>query len=95
MSTYTEVKTVLDEIAQRTTQNSKRVAQAKAALTQAQADLAAMPGAYGAIITALDNAATANPDNAAWQASKAEKDQMVADFNSLKAEVDALVIAVG
>ena len=54
MATYTEVKTVLDEIAQRTTSNAKRVAQAKAALTQAQADLSAMPAAYGAILTARD-----------------------------------------
>ena len=95
MATYTEVKTVLDEIAERTTNNGKRVAQARAMMTQAQADLAAMPAAYGTLLTALDAAATANPSNAAWQGAKAEKDQMVADFNALKAAVDALVTALG
>ena len=94
MSTYTEVKTALDEIAERSTQNSKRVAQAKAMLGQAQTDLAAMSTAYGAIVADLNQAATDNPDNPAWQAAKAEKDQLVADFQALKTEVDALVTAV-
>ena len=92
--TYTEIKTALDEIAQRSTQNSKRVAQAKATLTQAQSDLVAMQTVYSAVVTDLNAAAIANPDNAAWQAAKAEIDQLVADFNTIKAEVDALVTAV-
>jgi len=95
MATYTEVKQALDEIAGRTTQNSKRVAQAKAQLQQAQTDLAAMQTAYNTIVADLNQAAIDNPDNPAWQAAKAEKDQMVSDFQTLKATVDALVTAVG
>lgn len=93
--TYTEIKTALDEIAQRSTQNSKRVSQARATLQQAQADLVAMQTAYATVVSGLNAAATANPSNAAWQAAKAEKDQLVADFQALKATVDALVTAVG
>jgi len=94
MATYTEVKQALDEIAGRTTQNSKRVAQAKAQLQQAQTDLAAMQTAYSPIVADLNQAAIDNPSDPAWQAAKAEKDQMVADFQALKATVDALVTAV-
>lgn len=92
--TYTEIKTALDEIAERATQNSKRVAQAKATLSAAQGDLAAMATVYATVVADLNAAATANPSNAAWQAAKAEKDQLVADFQALKATVDALVTAV-
>jgi len=94
MTTYTEVKKTLDEIAERSTQNSKRVAQAKAMLQQAQTDLTAMQTAYGTIIADLNQVALDNPADPAWQAAKAEKDQMVADFQALKAEIDALVTAV-
>lgn len=94
MATYTEVKQALDEIAERTTQNSKRVDQAKQLLSVAQSDLSAMQTAYASIVSEINAAATANPANAAWQTAKAEKDQMVADFQSLKATVDSLVTAV-
>ncbi len=94
MATFTEVKKVLDEIAERTTQNASRTTNAKALLTTAQADLASMPGAYSSILSEIDAGATANPTDQAWQNAKAEKDQMVSDFQALKAEVDALVTAV-
>ena len=68
--------------------------QAKAVLAQAQADLLAMQSAYSTIISDLNAAAAANPGDAAWQAAKAEKDQMVADFQALKTEIDALVTAI-
>lgn len=94
MATYTEVKAGLDEIAQRTQQNAQRVAQARSQLAAAQGDLAAMPGAYGSLVTEINAGGTANPDNPAWQTAVAEKDELVSDFQALKAEVDALVTAV-
>lgn len=94
MATFTETKMALDEIAERTTQSMKRRDQAKAMLTTAQSDLVAMQSAYTTIISELNAAAAANPGDAAWQGAKAEKDQMVADFQALKTEIDALVTAV-
>lgn len=91
---FTTVKTTLDEIAERSTANSKRVSQAKATLLQAQADLVSMASAYSTIMSEINTEAAANPADAAWQAAKAEKDQLVSDFQALKAEVDSLVTAV-
>jgi t-SNARE complex subunit (syntaxin) len=94
MATFTEAKTALDEIAERSTRNKQRVDQAKALLSQVQTDLSTMATAYTAIIADIDAAAVANPTNAAWETAKAEKDQLVADFLALQTEVDALVTAV-
>lgn len=95
MATYTEIKTALDEIAERSTLNMNRRDQARNTLLQAQQDLLAMQSNYSAVITSLNAQAAANPDDAAWQAAKAEKDQMVSDFQALKAEIDALITAIG
>ena len=92
--TFTEAKTALDEIADRSTQNSKRLANAKTLLAQAQSDLAAMPGTYSSIISDINAEAAANPSDDAWTLAKAEKDQMVSDFQALKTEVDAVIAAV-
>lgn len=91
---FTTVKNGLDEIAERSAANSKRVTQAKALLLQAQADLNAMASAYLDMVSEINSEAAANPSDVAWQGAKAEKDQLVSDFQALKSEVDALVTAV-
>lgn len=93
MATFTETKATLDEIAARTTANIKRDQQARLQLVTAQADLAAMVTAYSGFSTQLDADAAANPTDPAWQNAKAEKDQMLADFQVEKTRVDALIVA--
>lgn len=94
MSTYTQTKAVLDEIAERSEANRKRKLQAVSLLQQAQADLNAMGEYYSSFATQLATDAQNNPSDPAWQAAKAEIDLMVIDFVALKTEVDALVTAV-
>lgn len=92
--TFTEAKNTLDEIAKRSNRNRERVASARTQLQTAATDLAAMPGAYSAFVAELNAAAAANPGSQAWQLALTEKNLMVADFQALKAEVDALVTAI-
>lgn len=94
MATYTTTKATLDEIAQRSEQNRKRLEQARATIAAAVSDLTAMQSAYSGFATQLNTDAAANPANDAWQVAKAEKDQLVADFQALKNEADALNTAV-
>lgn len=92
--TYTEAKATLDEIAERSLANKKRLDNAKLGIETAQADLAAMPSAYASFVTDVGDAATANPLDQAWQVAKAELDEMTQDFQNTKSEADALKAAV-
>lgn len=92
-TTYTQAKATLDEIASRSESNRKRLEQARALIVAAESDLNAMATAYGAFVTDLDAAAAANPSDAAWQAAKAEKDLMVADFNAIRSRATSLKTA--
>lgn len=94
MATFTQTKATLDEIAERSEQNRKRLEQAKGLLTAAQADLAAMTTTYGAFVTQLNADAAAAPSDVAWETAKAEKDQLVPDFSDLQTRADGMVTAV-
>lgn len=88
-STYTERKKALDEIAERSTQNAKRLTQAKSTIDAALADLTAMQTAYSQIVTDINSDATANPSDQAYQNMKLEKDKLVADFLATKTKANA------
>lgn len=92
--TFTQAKATLDDIASRSEQNRKRLEQAKMLLVQAKADLAAMPTAYGPFVTELNAEAASNPNDSAWQTAKAEKDQMVSDFQALNTRATAMDVAI-
>lgn len=92
-TTYTQAKATLDEIASRSEANRKRLEQARALVVAAESDLGAMASAYGSFVAELDTAAAANAGDAAWTAAKAEKDLMVADFNTIKTWASALKTA--
>jgi len=94
MTTFTETRATLDDIAARSEANRKRLEQAKTLIAAAEADLGTMPTAYGAFVPQLDIDAAANPGDTAWQTALAEKDQMVSDFQALKARATALIVAV-
>lgn len=88
-STYSQIKTSLDEIAQRIKANRNRLTQAGAAITTAESDLNAMTADYSTIITDLNTAATNNPNDAAIKSAKAEADLLVAEFAALKSTATA------
>ena len=94
MATYTETKSTLDLIAQRSEANRKRINAAKVQIANALSDLAGMAGTYGAFATQLDTDAAANPTDEAWQTALAEKNQMVTDFQALKARAEAINTAI-
>lgn len=92
-TTYTQAKATLDDIAQRVNAARKRAEGAYAAYTVAQAELAGLQGAYATFIADLDAAAAGT----AWPqavAQKAEKDQMITDFQALKTNIDATIVAI-
>lgn len=88
-STFSQIKTALDEIAQRINNNRNRLNQAGAAITTAESDLDAMTATYSTIISDLTTAATNNPNDAAIKAAKAEADLLVAEFAALKSTATA------
>lgn len=92
-TTFTEAKATLDEIAERINGARKRMDQAYSGYTLAQSTLAGMSATYSAFIADLNAASTAD----SWpqaDSQKAEKDQMVTEFQALQSEVDAIIAAI-
>lgn len=80
---FTQAKVQLDNIATRIYQNRTRLELAVTNVNQSVTDLGIMATAYTQFITDLEALATANPTDAAIQNAKAQKDQMVANFQAL------------
>jgi hypothetical protein len=91
---FTQRDAALDEIATRITGEINRMNQAVAAFTTAKGNLAALASQYGAIITEINESATASPNDAAVQAQKARKDKYVADFQAAQTRATSLETAV-
>ena len=83
--TFSQASVVLDEIAARIQQNSKRLTGASSTITQAEADLTAMVSNYTAVVEAIDAAVASAPTDTAYVNLKAAKDKLVAEFQALKA----------
>ena len=94
MTTFTETKATLDDIAARSEANRKKIDQAKAQIAAALSDLTNMGTAYNAFVTQLDIDAAANSTDAAWQNAKAQKDQMVTDFQALMTRAGTINTAI-
>lgn len=92
---YSDCDAALREIADQNVANKNRLASAKATVVTADTELGGMASKYGTVITTINTAAAANPGNAAYQAMKAKADQLVADYQALKAEAAALRTAIG
>lgn len=88
-----EAEKTMAEIADTITQNDKRMVQALQAISVAKAQLDSMGATYGSFITALDDAATANPGNVVWEQLVAQKDLFVAEFGVLKTYAASLETA--
>lgn len=89
-TTFTVAKRTLDLIAAKVETADNRLKQARDLIAQAESELSALQTTYSTVISDINAAATANPDDPAWQAAKAEKDLMVTDFQALKAKATNL-----
>jgi hypothetical protein len=83
-TTYSEHKVALDEIAVRIRANAKRLQDCLNQATATEADLTAMQTAYNTVIADINADAVANPGTNVFTIMKAEKDQLVTEFNALK-----------
>lgn len=92
-STFSQIKSGLDEISDRNKRNREHLARARDFIVKAQTDLAAMPGEYTSLVQDINQAAIDNPTDQAFQLAKSEKDKLVANFNSLKSYCDDLLAA--
>lgn len=79
---YYKAKAALDEIAARIQRNNTRMIAAGTQITTAVNDLGDMVADYSTIVTEIDAMAANNPDDGVWQATKAEKDKLVAEFTA-------------
>jgi hypothetical protein len=92
---YNDVSITLRQTMQPAVQQNKvSLQQARNLVAQAATQLAAMPTTYGTTVTAINAGVAANPENAAWLAIKAELDLVVANFQSVLIEANALKTAV-
>ena len=90
--TYTQAKSGLDQIAEKSERARHRAEAARELLAKAEQELAQMGADYGTFVQEVD-AAAAEHGGEAWLTAKAEKDEMVADFNALKTRVTGLLAA--
>lgn len=93
-TTYSARKKALDEIATRIVANAKRLTDARNQAATAEADLTAMTAAYSAIVTDINAAAAASPNDQAFQLQWVEKEKLVAEFNALKTKATAVKVAI-
>lgn len=94
-STYSQILIATDEIASRINTNRGRIAQARALVNTAVADLGAMEGQYGPVVGDVDALALAEPANTASLVAKANMDKLVAEFVALKTDATTLQTAMG
>lgn len=94
MADFTTTKATLDDIANRSEANRKRIEQAKTLIDTAEADLIAMSSVYGSFVTQLNIDAAANAGDIAWDHALAEKNQLASDFTALKGRATAIKTAI-
>ena len=79
-----EAKQFLGEIPEGVKAEVRRIEGGISAIAAGKINLAAMTATYGPFKTELDAIAAANPNNAAWQAFKAQLDLYVEEFGDAK-----------
>ena len=92
--TYSEAKAYLDEIAAKNTSAKGSLRTAKLGVTNIKSLLGAMPAQYAQVVTGINAAAAANPDDKAWQVAAAEVAHLVADFTTLQTTAGDMVTAL-
>lgn len=93
MSTFSDMKYALDEIARKNARGRQLIGVARKELIRVQSDLSGMTEEYSAMVTAINQAAINNPTDEIYLMTKKEKDKLVADFQNLKIYADDLITA--
>ena len=83
-STFSEMKTALDEIAARISRNRARLTQAVSSTVSAETDLTQMATDYSTVVSDINTFLTNNSNDEAAKTLKAEKDLLVSEFQALK-----------
>lgn len=84
MAKFVERDNDLDAIARETSKWISVIDNAIAEFTRAKDGLAALQSRHSALVTEINNAASANPDDEAIQDQKRRMDKYVADFLDVK-----------
>jgi len=93
MATFSQIKSALDEIANKNARNRRFLENARGSLVTAQSNLVAMPADYASIVADINQAAIDNPSDEAYLLAKSEKDKLAADFQNLRTYADNLIDA--
>lgn len=91
MSTYSEMKSKLDEIANELRSYREATARAKGTFTQVSNDLSSLAENYSGIIADINTFAENNSTDVAANVLKAEQDLLLAEYLELKTTIDTLV----
>ena len=83
-STFSQIKSGLDALADRLSANRAKALTSKQSNTDIAADITQMGTDNAQLFTDINALATANPNDVAIQNAKAEKDQLVAEGTALK-----------
>jgi hypothetical protein len=94
MTTYTETKSNLDDIAGKSSSLKRRNDNLIVAAQAVQSGLQLLQSDYAAFAAQLNIDAAANAGDPAWDAALAEKDLLVAEFVAEKVRADAIVLAL-
>ena len=93
-TTYAYLNLKVVEINERMLSNARRKDSAYTQVDAAVVDLSAMGAAYSGVSADINAQAAANPDDAAWQQLKAEKDLLISEFQTQDTDMEALQLAM-
>jgi len=93
MTTFSEMKFAMDEIARLTEANRIKIERVRTLLATVESTLASMLSKYANLVLDINSAATANPDDVAYAMLKSEKDKLVVDFQALKNYTTEMIAA--
>ena len=91
MTTYAELEFAIADAQSQLVSAMQRAKTGKVQIGQSNTTISGLGAQYSAIVTAINSLATAEPGNAAVQALKARKDRLVADFQTVSANIAAMV----
>lgn len=91
---FTQLQDVKNRIVRDLAAQQQQLETARGAFTAIKNAMTQLENTYGGWAAEVNTLATANPNDAAVQALKAERDRYVAEFNSTKAKAAELETAI-
>lgn len=92
--TYTQTKSNLDDIADRSEQARLELIEVETSLTRVINKLNTLETEYSTFVQEVDTVALNNSTDVIWQNVKAEKDKLVTDFISLRSTANNMKTAI-